>query len=415
MDETHYDSAETQEVEAREQGLFARLPQAIKRAKKACSGWSNHLSAIDVGEVCSRAELAQLPLLRKADLLEAQKNAAPFGGFVAEGGAGLPRYFLSPGPIAEPQGLGSDPWNSARALYAIGVRASDVVHNTFAYHMTPGGFILDYGARALGASVIPAGTAGIDLQLAAIERYAPDTYTGTPDYLKILLEKAEEAGAPLRCFKKALVSGGALYPSLREYYREKGIDVYQCYATADLGVIAYESRGGEGLIVNEDMIVEIVRPGTGEPVAEGDVGEVVVSVFNGAYPLIRFATGDLSAVMTGSSPCGRSNMRLKGWMGRADQRTKVKGMFVDPAQIEQVRQDMGLTGRLRLVVKREEQRDVMVLQAEVESADSDLADALADAMQKRTGLRGKVELHGVGELANDGKVISDERALEEPA
>ncbi|MCB1507479.1 MAG: AMP-binding protein, partial [Hyphomicrobiaceae bacterium] len=309
------DDAETQSPDAREAGLFAQVPQLIAHAKGNASGWATHLEAIDAEAVTDRDALAKLPVLRKSALMAAQAETPPFGGFVVGGPGTFTRVFVSPGPIYEPQAPGLDPWKSGRALYAAGFRKGDIVHNAFAYHMTPGGFILDEGARALGCAVLPAGVGNTDAQIAAMAALKPAGYIGTPDYLKTLLEAADAAGLDVSSLTKALVSGGALFPSLREWYDARGVSVLQAYATADLGVIAYESPAREGLIVNEKTIVEIVRPGTDEPVPDGEVGEVVVTVFNPVYPLIRFGTGDLSAVLAGPSPCGRTGMRIKGWMG----------------------------------------------------------------------------------------------------
>jgi phenylacetate-CoA ligase len=320
---------------------------------------------------------------------------------------------MSPGPIFEPEGLGDDWWRSARALYAAGFRKGDIVHNTFAYHLTPGGWILDAGARALGCSVIAAGPGNTEQQLEAIQHLRPTAYVGVPDYLKILLDKGREAGKSTGSFKRALVSGGALFPSLRQEYKDRGVAVFQAYATADAGIIAYESPGPdgrvEGMIVDEGLLVEIVRPGTGDPVPEGEVGEVVVTTFNRDYPMIRLATGDLSAVLPGASPCGRTNMRIRGWMGRADQTTKVKGMFVHPEQIAEVARRHAELGRLRLVVGRANEQDTMVLKAEARAQHAGLAARVAETLQHVTKLKGEVELVAPGALPNDGKVIADER------
>jgi phenylacetate-CoA ligase len=317
---------------------------------------------------------------------------------------------MSPGPIFEPEGLNEDWWRAARALYAAGFRKGDIVHNTFAYHLTPGGWILDSGARALGCTVIPAGPGNTEQQLEAIAHLRPNAFVGVPDYLKILLDKAEAAGRPITSFKRALVSGGALFPSLRQEYRDRGIWTLQVYATADAGIIAYESQALDGMIVDEGVIIEIVRPGTGTPVPVGEVGEVVVTTFNRYYPMIRLATGDLSAFMEGQSPCGRTNMRIKGWMGRADQTTKVKGMFVHPEQVAAVAARHPELARVRLVVARSGEQDTMTLKAESASGgDPALATAVAQSLQDATKLRGDVELVAPGSLPNDGKVIADER------
>jgi phenylacetate-CoA ligase len=325
----HYDALETRDPGSRERRQAAALPGIVARAMTA-PGWGKHLKGIDTKSVNSRAALAKLPVLRKADLTALQKENPPFGGLNVTAPGQARRLLMSPGPIFEPEGVGKDWWGSARALFAAGFRAGDIVHNSFAYHLTPGGFILEAGCQALGCAVIPGGVGNTEQQLEAIAHYRPSGYVGTPDFLKILLDTAEKTGKDAATIKRALVSGAALPASLREELKVSGVAVLQCYATAELGVIAYESEAREGMIVNESVVVEIVRPGTGDPVAEGDVGEVVVTSFNPDYPMIRLGTGDLSALMAGASPCGRTNARIKGWMGRADQTAKVKGMFVHP-------------------------------------------------------------------------------------
>ncbi|PLX35964.1 MAG: AMP-dependent synthetase [Hyphomicrobiales bacterium] len=404
-----FDKNETRDTAEREADLFSKLPNFLADAVAKAPGWKAFLDGNDPAAVTDRAALAKLPVLRKPQLMEAQKASPPFGGFVAAAPGAYGRVFMSPGPIWEPQGAGPDPWNGARALYAAGFRAGDVVHNAFAYHLTPGGFILDVGAQSLGCAVFPAGVGNTEAQLEAISVLKPSGYTGTPDYLKVLLDKADEAGTDASSIVRGLVSGGALFPSLRAEYEDRGVAVQQCYATADIGVIAYESAAREGLIVNEDIIVEIVRPGTSEPVAEGEVGEVVVTVFNPVYPLIRFGTGDLSAVLPGASPCGRTNMRIKGWMGRADQRTKVKGMFVDPVHIDQIVKRHDEIVRARLVVTRKDEQDQMTLQVECVSDDAALGEAIAATLRDVTKLKGLVTMVEPGNLPNDGKVVSDER------
>lgn len=406
----YFDELETRAPAAREAQLFAALPELINYAVKHAPGWRRHLSGIEAGSVKNREALSALPILRKSCLMQAQAESPPFGGFAIKGPQGFGRVFMSPGPIWEPEGEGRDPGLGARALFAAGFRAGDIVHNAFAYHMTPGGFILDAGARALGCTVFPAGIGNTEHQIDALAALRPAGYVGTPDFLKILLDKAAEAKREMSSLKRALVSGGALFPSLRQDYVDRGIATLQCYATADLGVIAYESDAQEGMIVNEGFIVEIVRPGTGEPVAEGEVGELVVTNFNRTYPLIRFGTGDLSAIMPGQSPCGRTNMRVTGWMGRADQRTKVKGMFVDPAQIDAVAKRHKELKRVRLVVTREGEQDVMRLQAEADAQDAALAAQVGETLREITKIRGVAELVPPGSLPNDGKVISDERS-----
>lgn len=405
-----YDDRETRDPQLREADLFSRLPTILAHARDNATAWRHHLAGVDPAAVTSRAALAGLPVLRKPQLMEAQKAAPPFGGFTTTGVEGFGRVFMSPGPVWEPQGEGSDPWKAARALFAAGFREGHVIHNAFAYHLTPGGFILDTGARALGCAVFPAGVGNTDTQVEAMAALRPDGYVGTPDFLKVLLDKAAETARDVSSVRQALVSGGALFPSLRQEYAARGVAVLQCYATADLGTIAYESEAQDGMIVNEEFIVEIVRPGTGEPVPDGEVGELMVTSFNRTYPLIRFGTGDLSAVLPGTSPCGRTNMRIRGWMGRADQRTKVKGMFVDPAQINEVAKRFPALKRLRLVVTREGEQDALVLRAESAENAAGLAAPLAEALQTVCKVRGHIEIVAPGSLPNDGKVISDERS-----
>jgi phenylacetate-CoA ligase len=413
MAQDFLDTLETRPRDAREAAQMALLPGFLERAVTECPGWREHLRGVDLAAVTSREALAKLPIVRKSSLKDLQAARPPYGGFATSEAGRLGRVFMSPGPIFEPEGLGRDWWRSARALYAVGIRSSDVVHNTFAYHLTPGGWILDAGARALGCTVIAAGPGATEQQLEAIERLRPSVYVGVPDYLKILLDKAEELGRDVSSIKRAMVGGGALFPSLRQECAQRGVAVFQCYATADVGLIAYESPGPdgsvEGMIVDEGVIVEIVRPGTGDPVPEGEVGEVVVTAFNRDYPMIRLATGDLSAVLSGQSPCGRTNMRIKGWLGRADQTTKVRGMFVHPEQIAEVAKRVAGVGRLRLVVSRSGEQDVMTLKAEASADQAGVAEKLAEAVQAATKLRATVELVALGSLPNDGKVIADER------
>ena len=408
-DAPHYDQLETRDPEQRELAQFNLLPDLIRKAVAAAPGWAAHLEGVDAAAVTSREELAGLPVLRKTNLHELQARRPPFAGFATSAPNAVARIFMSPGPIFEPEGYGEDWWRAARALYAAGIRKGDIVHNTFAYHLTPGGWILDSGARALGCAVIAAGPGNTEQQLEAIRVLKPTVYIGVPDYLKILLDKAKETGKDASSFGKALVGGGALFPSLRAEYKQRGIATFQTYATADLGIIAYESEALEGMIVDEGVIVEVVRPGTGDPVAPGEVGEVVVTAFNRDYPMIRFATGDLSAVLPGISPCGRTGMRIKGWLGRADQTTKVKGMFVHPEQVAEVAKRHPGLGRVRLVVGRAGEQDIMTLKAETDGADSGLQAKLAATLQDVTKLKGEVEIVAPGSLPNDGKVIADER------
>jgi phenylacetate-CoA ligase len=406
----HYDSLETRDPDDREREFSSWLPDLMAIALRA-PGWATQLAGIDPHAVTSRAALAKLPVLRKSELVTRQKEVPPFGGFNVTAPAQLRRLLMSPGPIFEPEGKGKDFWGAARMLFAAGFRSGDVVHNSFSYHLTPGGFIMESGAHALGCAVIPAGTGNTEQQLEAIAHFKPSGYLGTPDYLKILLDAAAKAGKDASSLRRALVSGAALPHSLRQELAARGVEVRQCYATADLGVIAYESEGGEGMIVNETLLVEIVRPGTGDPVAAGEVGEVVVTSFNPDYPMIRLATGDLSAVLPGRSPCGRTNMRLAGWMGRADQTTKVKGMFVHPAQVAEIGKRHPELGRLRLVVTRAGEQDAMTLMAECAAPAAPLQEALVATLRAVTKLGGEVKLVAPGSLPNDGKVIADERPV----
>ncbi|MCC0027652.1 MAG: AMP-binding protein [Zhengella sp.] len=407
-----FDGLETRDPAEREGALFATLPDFLARAMAAVPALSRWLDGVDPAAVNSREALARLPVLRKGELLEMQQAEPPFGGFANPEALKGNRVFMSPGPLFEPQGIGPDPWKSARAFHAAGIRPGDIIHNAFAYHMTPGGFILDEGARAYGCVVFPAGVGNTEMQVEAAAALRPSAYSGTPDFLKIMLDKAAETGKDLSSIRRALVSGGALFPSLREDYASRGVSVLQCYATAECGVIAYETADAEGtplpgMLINEDMIVEIVRPGTGDPVADGEVGEVVVTTFNEAYPLVRLGTGDLSAILPGQSPCGRTNRRIRGWMGRADQRTKIKGMFVDPKQVAQVMRRHPEILKARLVVTRDGASDAMTLLVE-ERGDADAA-AIAATLREATKLSGKVEVAEAGTLPNDGKIIADER------
>ena len=401
-----FDSLETRSQAERDADLFARLPSILKEAIQA-PAYAARMRGVDPDAISSREALARLPVLRKSELPALQQTSMPFGGFVPGSMEAFGRLFTSPGPIFEPEGVESDVWRAGRGLYAAGFRKGDVVLNTLSYHMTPGGFIMDSGARALGCAVIPAGPGNVELQYEVIGAYRPVAYTGTPDFLKILLDGAAAAGKDLSSIRRALVSGAAFPRSLQEEFAGRGIAAFQAYATADLGFIAYETSAREGLVVNENIIVEIVRPGTGDPVPEGEVGEVVVTTLDPHRPWIRLALGDLSAVMSGQSPCGRTNMRIKGWMGRADQATKVKGMFVRPEQIAEIGRRHPGAGRLRLVVTREGEADVMTLKAE--ARETALAVALAATLQDLTKMKGRVEIVPPGALPNDGKVIADER------
>ncbi len=403
-----YDALETRDPAAREQALLARLPEALSRAMTA-PGWAAHLAGVECKAIVSRAALATLPLLRKSDLAGLQKARPPFGGFNVTAPGAAKRLFMSPGAIFEPQGAVDDFGGAARALYAAGFRAGDIVHNSFSHHLTPGAYILEAGAHALGCATVPGGIGNTEQQLDAIAHLRPSAYIGTPDFLKILLDTAEKTGKDAASIRRGAVSGAALPPTLRGELHRRGVAVLQCYAIAETGVIAFESAAKEGMIVNENILVEIVRPGTGDPVPDGEVGEVVVTSFNPDYPMIRLATGDLSAILPGTSPCGRTNARIRGWMGRADQTTKVKGMFVHPVAIAELAKRHPELGRVRLRVGRAGEQDVMTLCAECSKPEPALAAAVADTLQAVTKLRGQVDLVAPGSLPNDGKVIADER------
>ena len=404
----HYDALETRDAGAREAALFARLPNVLRAAMEA-PAYAERLKGVDPATVTSRAQLARLPVLRKSELPALHKAALPFGGFVKKPPGSFARLFTSPGPIFEPEAAGHDPWRGARALHAAGFRPGDVILNTFSYHLTPGGFIMDASARALDCAVIPAGPGNTEAQFELIEAYRPVGYCGTPDFLKILLDAAVAAGRDVSSIKRALVSGAAFPPSLQAEIKSRDIDAYQAFGTADLGLVAFETRGREGMVVNEELILEIVQPGTGDVVADGDVGEIVVTSLDEAHPWIRLALGDLTATLSGKSPCGRTNMRIKGWMGRADQTTKVKGMFVRPEQIVEIGKRHAELGRLRLVVSRQGETDVMTLKAESAAQSEALRADIAASLRALTKLGGEVELTAPGSLPNDGKVIADER------
>lgn len=404
----HYDALETREQAAREAELFSHLPGVLRSAMTA-PAYADRLKGLDPATVTTRAALACLPVLRKSELPALHKASAPFGGFVAAEPGSFARLFTSPGPIFEPEGRQADPWRGARALFAAGFRPDDIVLNTFSYHLTPGGFIFDSSARALGCAVIPAGPGNTEQQFELIEAYRPVGYSGTPDFLKILLDAAATAGRDVSSIKRALVSGAAFPPSLQAEIKARGIDAYQAFGTADLGLIAFETEAREGMVVNEGLIMEIVKPGTGDPVAESDVGEIVVTSLDPHHPWIRLALGDLTATLPGPSKCGRTNMRIKGWMGRADQTTKVKGMFVRPEQVAEIGKRHSALGRLRLVVTRQGETDAMTLKAETAAASEALREEIAGTLRMVTKLGGAVELVGPGTLPNDGKVIADER------
>lgn len=411
MTDTYYDALETRDPNDRNRDLYSKLPAQVEHAKTKATVFTELLAAVNPADINSPSALAQLPVIRKSELLEKQKQNRPFGGF-SDTSAVLARVFASPGPIYEPEPFVKNYWRLARAFHAAGFRQGQLVHNTFSYHFTPAGAMMESGAHAIGCTVFPAGVGQTELQAQAIDELKPQGYTGTPSFLKIILEKAQELELSTASLQHGLVSGEALPPSLRLALKERGVSVLQCYATADVGLIAYESPAQEGLIVDEDIIVEIVRPGTGEPVAEGEVGEVVVTCFSLAYPLIRFGTGDLSAFMSGISSCGRTNIRIKGWMGRADQTTKVKGMFVHPSQVNDVVKRYPEILKARLVVDNVDGQDSMILRCEMEQANDDLAQTVSTSIKEICKLRGSVEFVDRGSLPNDGKVIDDIRSYE---
>jgi phenylacetate-CoA ligase len=405
-----YDALDARAREKREADLMRRLPAQVAHAKENTPFYRELLAGIDPRSVDSRAVLAALPLTRKSELVERQRAQRPFGGMNATASAKLARIFMSPGPIYDPEGREPDFWRTSRALFAAGFRAGDVALNCFSYHFSPAASMFETGLHHLGCAVIPGGTGQTEMQVRAINDLEPTGYVGTPSFLKIILEKAGELGLECRSIRRALVSGEAFMPAVREFLSQRGLAAFQAYGTADLGVIAYESEAREGLVVNEDLIVEIVRPGTGDPVSEGEVGEVVVTTFNRDYPLLRFATGDLSAVLAGASPCGRTNLRIKGWMGRADQATKVRGLFVHPHQVAEVLRRHGLS-RGRLVVANEAGEDRMTLRVERDGdVDADLAARVEATLRDVSKLRGEVRFERPGSLPNDGKVIEDSRA-----
>ncbi len=410
------DSLETRSPEQRERELMSRLPQLVERAK-AAAGWSRILHDVNAADINSRAALATLPVTRKSELHALQKQQAPFGGLNTTPVGQLSRVFMSPGPIFDPEGRGQDWWRFARPMYAAGVRAGGLLQNCFSYHFTPAAFMVEGGAARIGCAVIPAGAGQTELQVQAISHLRPDTYIGTPSFLKIIIEKAQELGADVSSIQKALMSAEALPESLRGWFIAHGVPhVLQCYASADIGSIAYETQSGgardPGMVLDEDLILEIVRPGSGDPVPDGEIGEVVVTLFNPDYPLIRFATGDLSAILTDAppSPCGRTNTRIKGWMGRADQTTKVRAMFVHPSQVHDVTRRHPEIVKARLVVSGHMAQDVMTLHCEVaDPSSASSAVAITESIRDLTKLRGEVRFATIGSLPNDGKVIDDVR------
>lgn len=404
---SYYDELETRDQAARDKAMASVLPVAIGRAKTA-PALARLLRDVDPAKITDRDALARLPVIRKAELSEAQRKSPPFGGFTTRLAAEFDHIFQSPGPIYEPGRRDGDWWRLGRFLHASGVGRGDIVQNCFGYHLTPAGMMFESGARAVDAAVLPAGTGQTELQVRAAVDIGTTCYAGTPDFLKVILDRADQMGETLS-FTRAVVGGGALFPSLRQAYADRGIVTRQCYATADLGNIAYESEALEGMIVDEGVIVEIVRPGTGDPVADGEVGEVLVTTLNPDYPLVRFATGDLSAVMVGDSPCGRTNMRIKGWLGRADQTTKIKGMFVRPEQVAALVARHPDIARARVIADRRDEMDVMMVQLETAAQDASVySGAILDTLK----LKADVQLVPIGSLPNDGKVIEDRRSYD---
>lgn len=409
-----FDALETRDPAQRESQLMAALPAQVAHARQSTAAFAELLKDVDPSAVTSRAALAKLPVIRKHELLQRQqamRASDPFGGFsTLVRGPQMRRMYASPGPIYEPEGMSADYWRCARGLFAAGFRAGHLVHNAFSYHMTPGAFIMESGAFAIGCTVFPGGVGQTEQQLQAIAELKPDGYTGTPSFLRILIEKAIESGTDIASMRRAMTGGEALPPSLRDWFAQHGVDAYQSYATADLGLIAYETSARQGLVIDEGVIVEIVRPGTGDPVPEGEVGEVVVTTLNRAYPLVRFGTGDLSAVLPGACPTGRTNMRIKGWMGRADQTTKIRGMFVHPGQVAEIARRFPEVVKARLIVSGEMAHDEMTLKVETRGAPQDLPARIGEAIREVTKLRGEVVLVEPGSLPNDGKVIEDARS-----
>jgi len=408
-----YDDLETRDPDLREAEQFAELGAIFATARTTATALDRALGDVDPRDIGSRATLAGLPVTRKSDLVELQKSDFPFGGFTSVEPGALARIFASPGPIYDPEGRRADYWRVARALFAAGFRSGEIVHNCYAYHLTPAGSMMETGAHALGCAVIPGGVGNTEQQVAAIRDVRPHGYAGTPSFLKIILEKAAETGADMSSLKKSLVGAEPLPPSLRKDIESHGVTCRQIYASADLGNMAFESEALDGMIVDEGIIMEIVRPGTADPVPEGEVGEIVVTALNPEYPLLRFGTGDMSMVLAGPSPCGRTGMRIKGWMGRADQSTKVKGMFVRPGMVAEIVGRHAEVAKARLVVDREGVADTMTLRCEVAETTDDLAAAITESLQNVTKMKGRVELVAPESLPNDGKVIDDVRKFDE--
>jgi phenylacetate-CoA ligase len=410
----YYDRLETRAPKGREAALMLALPKLIAHAKKKAPGFARILKNVKAEKINGRKALASLPVTRKSDLKDLQAQIPPLGGLNATPIDKLAKIFVSPGPIYEPEGRGKDWWRTARGLFAGGFRPGDLVANSFAYHFTPAGSMLECGALALGCTVVPTGTGQTEMQVAAIRDLRIGGYIGTPSFLKLIVEKADEMRVDISCLVKAQVGAEYLPPALRKNLQDKGIRVTQMYGTADLGLLAYESLMPDGsptpgLILDEGLLLEIVRPGTGEPVAPGEVGEIVITTFNKDYPLIRFGTGDLSAVLPGTSPCGRTNTRIKGWMGRADQSTKVRAMFVTPGQVAEIVKRHPEIAKARLVVEGEAGNDRMTLKCEARKKFAGQAESIVASIRDVTKLRGAVELVEPGTLPNDGKVIEDLR------
>ncbi|MCP4009555.1 MAG: phenylacetate--CoA ligase [Proteobacteria bacterium] len=408
----YFDPLETRAPADREAALFEALKQQVAHAKSNAPAYADSLRDLDLATIDSKRAFAQIPLTRKSDLISRQKAIRPFGGLTALNTDDLRYVFASPGPIYEPGTERPDYWRMARAAYAAGFRKQDLIHSAFSYHLTPAGAMVDTAAHKIGCAVIPGGVGQTDLQLQTIADLKPDGYIGTPSFLRIIVEKALEKGIDVSSIKKALVSGEAFPPSTREFLAEQGVFALQCYATADLGLIAYESSADSGLIIDEGVYLEIVRPGSGDPVPDGEVGEVVVTTFNPDYPLIRFATGDLSAIQSGMSTCGRTNRRIKGWMGRADQTAKIRGMFVHPEQVSAVVHSFPEISKARLTVDWIDEKDQMFLKCEVDDEKDGLGQRIGDILREKCKLRGEVELVSIGSLPNDGLIIEDIRTYE---
>ncbi|WP_281017104.1 MULTISPECIES: AMP-binding protein [unclassified Minwuia] len=408
----HFDELETRDPEQRETELMAALPGQVALAKTNSSFFGKLYADIDPMAITSREALQQLPVIRKPDVQDAQNAEPPFGGLNAVPVGDMAHVYMSPGPIFEPDGVQRDHWRYARALYAAGFRRGDIVHNTLSYHLTPAGMLVETGCRAIGCAVFPGGVGNTEMQVDAIERLKPTAYAGTPSFLRILLEKADEMGRDSSSYRKASVGAEPLPPSLRQWFEDRGIQTTQGYGTADVGLIAYESLPVEGMLLDEGLILEICRPGTGEPVAEGEVGEIVVTTFNPIYPLIRYGTGDMTAILPGTSPCGRTATRIKGWMGRADQSCKVRGMFVHAKLVGEIVGRHAEVTKARFVITNPDNRDQMTLMVEAEKGDATLLDAVKQSVTTVTKLRGEVEIVAPGSLPNDGIVVEDARTFD---